>query len=158
MFFVCIYHSWASTSRPMLPTQIFRHPASQSGTVAFRYRSGVPLFRYRTVRYPAFHKDRYCMQLIQGTAQLTGCWVVQQGTAQLIQDSVRHRHSGIRISLVMGQSGIAQLWFLYSFNSLILFRIQVIFALSLSMNPLTTSCESSSTQHEISKTASLYNK
>ncbi len=43
-------HSWAS---------VFRHPASQSGIVAFRYRTGIHfryrtgihLFRYRTVRH-----------------------------------------------------------------------------------------------------------
>jgi hypothetical protein len=44
-------HSWASASRPMPPAAVFRHPTSQSGTVAFRYRTGIPLFRYRTVRH-----------------------------------------------------------------------------------------------------------
>jgi hypothetical protein len=51
---VSFYHSWASASRPLPPASVFRHPLSQSGTVAFRYRTGVPLFRYRTFRRPAF--------------------------------------------------------------------------------------------------------
>jgi hypothetical protein len=38
-------HIWASASRPMPPASVFRHRASQSGTVAFRYRTGLPLFR-----------------------------------------------------------------------------------------------------------------
>jgi hypothetical protein len=44
-------HSWASASRPKPPASVFRQPASQSGTLAFRYRTGVPFFRYRTVRH-----------------------------------------------------------------------------------------------------------
>jgi hypothetical protein len=32
-------HSWSSASRPMLPASVFRYPASQSGTGAFRYRT-----------------------------------------------------------------------------------------------------------------------
>ncbi len=42
-------HSWTSASRPKPPASVFRQPASQSGTLAFRYRTGVPFFRYRTV-------------------------------------------------------------------------------------------------------------
>jgi hypothetical protein len=38
-------HFWASAPRPMPPATVFRHPASQSGTVAFRLRAGVTLFR-----------------------------------------------------------------------------------------------------------------
>jgi hypothetical protein len=34
------FHSWASASRPMPPTSAFRHHVSQSGTGAFRYRTG----------------------------------------------------------------------------------------------------------------------
>ncbi len=47
---------WASASRQMAPASVFLHPASQSGTVAFRYLTGVPLLRYRTVRDPALKK------------------------------------------------------------------------------------------------------
>jgi hypothetical protein len=32
--------SWASASRPMPQASVLRHPASQSGTVALRYRTG----------------------------------------------------------------------------------------------------------------------
>jgi hypothetical protein len=39
-------HSWASASRPMPMASVFRHPASQSGTIAFRYRTRVPLLPY----------------------------------------------------------------------------------------------------------------
>jgi hypothetical protein len=55
--------SWASASCPMPPASAFRHPASQSGTGAFRYRSWPPyqdcsrhrhfkIFLYRTDRMP----------------------------------------------------------------------------------------------------------
>jgi hypothetical protein len=37
------WHSWASASRPMPLTSVFRHPRS------IPYRIGVPLFRYRPV-------------------------------------------------------------------------------------------------------------
>jgi hypothetical protein len=35
-----VKHSWASESRPMPPASAFRHPVSQYGTGAFRYRTG----------------------------------------------------------------------------------------------------------------------
>ncbi len=35
-------HSWVSASRSMPPASAFRHPVSQSGTRAFRYRTGSP--------------------------------------------------------------------------------------------------------------------
>jgi hypothetical protein len=34
------YQSWASASRSMPPTSVFRHPVSQSGTGAFQYWIG----------------------------------------------------------------------------------------------------------------------
>jgi hypothetical protein len=35
-------HSWTSASRSMPPASAFRHPVFQSGTGAFRYRTGSP--------------------------------------------------------------------------------------------------------------------
>jgi hypothetical protein len=42
LFFVQHIHSWASASRSMPPASAFWLPVSQSGTGAFRYRTGSP--------------------------------------------------------------------------------------------------------------------
>ncbi len=42
LFFVQHIHSWASASRSMPPASAFWLPVSQSGTRAFRYRTGSP--------------------------------------------------------------------------------------------------------------------
>ncbi len=75
LLLISIYHSGASTSRPLPPASSFRHPVSQSSTGAFRTGLSplIPVpdcFRYwhfRSLRYrtdpmpdsPAFIKTRY---------------------------------------------------------------------------------------------------
>ncbi len=62
------------SSKPMPPAWVFRHPASQSGTIAiqyrtgvhlFRYRTGVHLFRYRTVRHSGIWKNCTKVQILK---------------------------------------------------------------------------------------------
>jgi hypothetical protein len=77
----------------MPPVSVFRHLASQSGTVAFRHRTRVPLFRYWTVRRSRFYKGT-----ILKVAYL-GCSLASMVLHSSVETSTTGTHKDLRIFL-----------------------------------------------------------
>ncbi len=126
--------SWASVSRSMPPASAFRDPVSPAVTGAFRYRTGFPLFRYRTGSgisifvhsgtgligcrqsdIPAFKKiSSTKFGYISSTTRLQ---ISSTALGQITSTHSARSHPTTPVPLVTDQSGIAQLCLSHIKNS-----------------------------------------
>jgi hypothetical protein len=89
----------------MPPALVFRHPASQPGTVPFWYRTGVPLFRERTVNgISIFFIPLYQAYRMPDSPVFRHSQLCQSGIGIPTSLLVRHRWS--RISSALPSYGV----------------------------------------------------